>query len=85
VEIRHETDTPHQRINAFAKPNGAGLNGPGGARLINATKNSATIASQKDSQNPSMYATNRSTLAYQVWLSAATRTSLGQCADGTLK
>jgi hypothetical protein len=46
--------TPHQRINAFAKPNGAGVNGPGGARLINATKNSATIASQKESQKPSM-------------------------------
>jgi hypothetical protein len=54
VETRHETDTPHQRINAFAKQNGAGVNGPGGARLINATKNSATIASQKDSQKPSM-------------------------------
>jgi hypothetical protein len=54
VETRHETDTPHQRINAFAKPNGAGVNGPGGARLINTTKNSATIASQKDSQKPSM-------------------------------
>ena len=24
VETRHETDTPHQRINAFAKPNCAG-------------------------------------------------------------
>ena len=54
VETRHETDSPHQRINDFAKPNGAGVNGPGGARLINATKNSATIASQKDSQKPSM-------------------------------
>jgi hypothetical protein len=54
VENRHETDTPHQRINAFAKPSGAGVNGPGGARLINATKNSATIASQKESQKPSM-------------------------------
>jgi hypothetical protein len=54
VQTRHETDTPHQRISPFAKPNGAGVNGPGGARLINATKNSATIASQKDSQKPSM-------------------------------
>jgi len=34
-------------LNAFAKPNGAGVNGPGGARVISATKNSAAIASQK--------------------------------------
>jgi hypothetical protein len=54
VETRHGTDTPHRRINAFAKPNGAGVNGPGGARVISATKNSAAIASQKHSQKPSM-------------------------------
>jgi hypothetical protein len=48
-----------QRSCRVDKPNGAGVNGPGGARLINATKNSATIASQKDSQKPSMYASDQ--------------------------
>ena len=51
---RHDTVTPHFRSTFFAKPNGAGVKGPGGARVIRATKNSAAIASQKHSQNPSI-------------------------------
>jgi hypothetical protein len=37
------TFIPHLRNSILAKPNGAGVNGPGGARVINATTPSATI------------------------------------------
>jgi hypothetical protein len=50
----HDTVTPHFRSTFFAKPNGSGVKGPGGARVIRATQNSAAIASQKHSQNPSI-------------------------------
>src|SRR5258708_11753122 len=39
-----------------AARNGAGVKGPGGARVIRATKPSATIAIQNVSQKPSAYA-----------------------------
>ena len=45
---------PHRRSMFLAKPNGAGVNGPGGARVIRATQNNADIASQKQSQKPSI-------------------------------
>ena len=48
------TASPHLRINAFAAPNDSGVNGPGGARAIRLTKISAAIASQKQSQKPSI-------------------------------
>jgi hypothetical protein len=43
VTGRYATFTPHLRNSILAKPNGAGVNGPGGARVINATTPSATI------------------------------------------
>jgi hypothetical protein len=46
--------TPHLLSTVLAKPNGAGVNGPGGARVINATTPSAAAASQKQSQKPSI-------------------------------
>jgi hypothetical protein len=51
---RYDTDNPNRRINACAAPSGAGASGPGGARVIGTTKASATMASQKHSQNPSI-------------------------------
>jgi len=50
----YDTVTPHFRSTFFAKPNGSGVKGPGGARVIRATQNSAAIASQKHSQKPSI-------------------------------
>ena len=52
--VRYGTVTPHRRSTRFAKPNGAGVNGPGGARVMSAVQNSATMASQKHSQKPSI-------------------------------
>ena len=51
---RYGTATPHRRSAPFAKPNGAGVNGPGGARVMSAVQNSATMAIQKHSQKPSI-------------------------------
>ncbi len=48
------TFTPHFRNSILAKPNGAGVNGPGGARVTSATTPSAAIATQKHSQKPSI-------------------------------
>ncbi len=45
---------PNHRHSARATPNGAGVNGPGGARVIKVTKPSAAIASQNVSQKPSI-------------------------------
>src|SRR5439155_4973743 len=45
IAVRYGTVTPHLRNTFFAKPNGAGVKGPGGARVIRATTNSAAIAS----------------------------------------
>jgi hypothetical protein len=44
----------NRRRSACAAPNGVGINGPGGARVISATNPSAIIASQNVSQNPSI-------------------------------
>jgi len=52
--VRYGTVTPHRRNTPFAKPNGTGVNGPGGARVMSAVQNSATMASQKHSQKPSI-------------------------------
>jgi hypothetical protein len=51
---RYRRDNPNRRIRARAAPNGAGVNGPGGARVISATHPSAAIASQNVSQNQSI-------------------------------
>jgi hypothetical protein len=50
----YDTATPHRRSTPLAKPNGAGVNGPGGARVISAVTPSAVIASQKHNQKPSI-------------------------------
>ena len=51
---RYDTDNPNRHINAFATPSGAGVSGPGGARVIGTIRASAAMASQKHSQNPSI-------------------------------
>jgi hypothetical protein len=47
-------NTPHLRKTALAAPNGSGVKGPGGARVIRATSSKEAIASQKQSQKPSI-------------------------------
>ena len=54
VSPPHRRDNPNRRISVRATPNGAGVNGPGGALVISITKPRAKIASQKVSQNPSI-------------------------------
>src|ERR1700757_3313682 len=56
VRRTYRRDNPNRRIRACAAPSGTGMNGPGGALVISATKPSATIASQNVSQKPSIYA-----------------------------
>jgi hypothetical protein len=50
----YDRDHPSRRASACAAPNGAGVNGPGGALVISITKPRPATASQNVSQKPSI-------------------------------